>query len=291
MLTAILSREEAAHARAEAAMTRAQDIQKREGGVLPSFVKAERDNPPRDIGLERRTDFKANVLRATPEKRNGIDMIHVEGHASVVDTPYEMWDMFGPYTEIVAGTAFDNTLAAGPDVVFVVNHTGLTMARTIAPADKVPTLELEMGVLGEYNGLLSNAWLNPTREDIRALVTAIDNGLITEMSFRFMIVHGRWSDDWMQYTISEVDIDRGDVSAVNYGANPFTTISARMREWMAMSDAMPLGAKLAMGERLAAQVDVRSWYEGRQPMPVRGKPTGRSLEDVAGQWGLPVLQS
>jgi hypothetical protein len=35
------------------------------------------------------------------------------GYASVVERAYEMWDMFGPYTEIVSAAAFDATLARG----------------------------------------------------------------------------------------------------------------------------------------------------------------------------------
>jgi phage head maturation protease len=35
-------------------------------------------------------------------------------YASVTETPYDMWDMFGPYTEEIAVDAFDQTLAADP---------------------------------------------------------------------------------------------------------------------------------------------------------------------------------
>jgi len=40
-------------------------------------------------------------------------------------------------------------------------------------------------------------------------------------------VRGQWSPDWTHYRILEVDIDRGDVSAVNFGANPFTSTGVR----------------------------------------------------------------
>jgi hypothetical protein len=36
-----------------------------------------------------------------------------------------------------------------------------------------------------------------------------------------------WSPDWMQYRIEEVDLHRGDVSAVNFGANPFASSGTR----------------------------------------------------------------
>ena len=53
--------------------------------------------------------------------------------APLTDTPYEMWDIFGPYTEVVTAGAFDNTLAASPLVEFTRNHGmggGIPMAHT-----------------------------------------------------------------------------------------------------------------------------------------------------------------
>jgi phage head maturation protease len=290
MLTATLSREEAAAARAVAAEKRADEFHAREGGTL--MVARWNEQTAHPVTSQRITDFKANQLRSSVEQRNGLDMFHVTGHASVVDTPYEMWDMFGPYNEIMHGDAFKTTLAADPDVNFVVNHTGLTMARTVQlDPTKKPTLELEMGQLGKYNGLVSDAWLNADakrRPDVAMLISAIEDGLITEMSFKFMIVHGRWSEDWMTYTISEVDLDKGDVSAVNYGANPFTTISARSREWMRMAEGMPLGAKVAMQEQLSKYADVLHFRENRDlgakaviEARAAGQPVpGRSLATI-----------
>ena len=69
-------------------------------------------------------------IRAKLVDRNGQQRYGLEGQASVFDIPYEMWDMFGPYDEIVEKTALDKSLAADPDVAFLVNHRGVTMART-----------------------------------------------------------------------------------------------------------------------------------------------------------------
>ena len=35
------------------------------------------------------------------------------------------------------------------------------------------------------------------------------------MSFAFILDEGRWSEDFTTFTITQVDLDRGDVSAVN----------------------------------------------------------------------------
>lgn len=181
---------------------------------------AEADVKSIPVGAARCQAFNAQ-LRATKVKRNGKDMHELTGYASTVNQPYTMYDMFGEYTETVARHAFDNTLAANPDVAFLLNHRGMTMARTANG-----TLEL----WADDTGLGSKAFVNPERTDVKDLVTAIDDGDITEMSFAFVIVRGSWSPDYMSYTIEEVDIDRGDTSAVNYGANPYTSIAARQQD-------------------------------------------------------------
>lgn len=266
MITTILTREEAAAARKAAADQLVGDRIKREGPSERSAAWTHaRSLLPRDTTNERMPDFPATV-RTTMDRRNGKDMAKLTGLASVVNKPYEMWDFFGPYEEIVYSGAFDKTLASGPDVPFVVNHTGVTMARTIPKSsDMSPTLELSMGSLDGLDGLLTDAWLNPNRVDVKILVSAVDDGLITEMSFKFQIIQGRWSEDFMSFTLVEVDIDRGDVSAVNYGANPYTVIGAgRAAGWVKMTEAMPRGAKIAMAERLAQDVDVMDWREHRK---------------------------
>ena len=114
--------------------------------------------PP--CGSARSLHFPAQ-LRAKLEDRNGQELYHLNGIASVTDTPYEMYDMFGPYEEIVERGAFTETLAAEPDVAFLVNHRGVTMARTTNGT-------LELGMVDA--GLGSDAWLNPKRQDVKDLI-------------------------------------------------------------------------------------------------------------------------
>lgn len=197
--------------------------------------------PP--CGTGRSQPFDAE-LRATPVERNGRQLVQLDGYASVVEAGYEMFDMFGPYTEVVDASAFDKTLAADPDVAFLLNHRGMTMARTTND-----TLELS----ADDTGLKSSAFVNPERTDVKDLVSAVDDGLITEMSFAFWINRGSWSPDYTEFRILEVDIDRGDVSAVNYGANPDTTIMARQRELFTMLDGLEGAALRAARERLASR--------------------------------------
>lgn len=180
-------------------------------------------------------------MRATKRDWNGKPMYNLLGIASVTDQPYEMYDMFGPYEELIDHRAFDETLSADPDVAFLLNHRGMTMARTRAKEGSDRTLTLKM----VSEGLEADAWLNPKRQDVADLITAIDDGNIDQMSFAFMLEEGWWSEDFSTFKITKLNIDRGDVSAVNYGANPYTSIAARSREILDDLAGLPSGAKRA----------------------------------------------
>jgi hypothetical protein len=191
--------------------------------------------------------FRATWRSAQPEVRDGVMLTRLDGYASVTGIEYEMYDFFGPYGETVDGAAFDETLAANPDVAFLVNHRGLTMARTLAREHRLPTLLLD----SDPRGLHCEAWVNQERGDVRDLVIGIDDGNITEMSFGFYITQASWDEDYEHFLIEKVDINRGDVSAVNYGANPYTDITARQRTIMADLDGLPAGAQRAAIKRLS----------------------------------------
>lgn len=227
--------------------TRAQAAQARAEAFRTATAAGEvRATPPQGVGNSRSLPFAA-TLRARIVERNGQKMNHLNGVASVTDTPYEMWDFFGPYEEIVAREAFTETLAAQPDVAFLVNHRGVTMARTTAGT-------LELGMVDA--GLGCDAWLNPKRQDVKDLVIAIEDSNIDQMSFAFTLEEGWWSDDFATFKITKVDLDRGDVSAVNYGANPYTSVAARSREILADLDHLPAAAAQAAMNRLAARTDL-----------------------------------
>jgi HK97 family phage prohead protease len=155
-----------------------------------------------------------------------------------------MFDMFGEYTETIERGAFTETLATNPDVVFLVNHKGLSMARTTNGS-----LMLRMG----DTGLESEAKLNPKRTDVADLLLAIEDRTVTEMSFAFQLEDGLWSEDFSEFTITKLSINRGDVSAVNYGANPYTSISARQLDDYTR---LPVGAARAVMEKLESRGDL-----------------------------------
>lgn len=210
-------------------------------------------------GEAKREDIKfRSEFRAELVEKNGQEFYLVEGYASITEQPYEMWDMFGPYEEVVSGSAFDATLAADPMVVFRFNHGGTSMANT-----RNGRLELEADSLG----LRDKAWINPKRADVSDLITAIEDKDVTEQSFMFMITDGSWNEDYTSFRIDEVDLDRGDVGPVTYGANPYTLIASRAGELLRAIPDMPVLAAREAMSRLAARTDLTLPAELRQDPP------------------------
>lgn len=195
----------AAAARAGAVATRADRPSKRrndEQAGARAFVRAE-----------------APVLELRAKADSAALDFH--GIASVTERGYEMWDWAGPYTEVVSAGAFEDTLArAGLDVPLVLGHDSMRrIARTTNGSLVLAETTDGLDVLAEN--------LDPADADVAYIAPKIRAGLITEMSFMFRITSGQWSPDYTEYRINAVDIHRGDVSIVGYGANPHTTSELR----------------------------------------------------------------
>ena len=178
-------------------------------------------------------------LREVPNGSGGTNL-QFEGYASVTCADesdathaYEMEDWLGPYRESILRGSFTKTLAQNADVAFLVNHGaggGVTMART-----KPGTLKL----FEDLVGLHVQATLNPARADVQILQAAVQDKALDEMSFAFRVLRQKWSwaedngdVDWRY--IQEVSLDKGDVSPVNYGANPHTGGLVSMRSAMTL---------------------------------------------------------
>lgn len=208
----------------------------------------------RNVREARRVPATGFELREVPNGAGGTKL-EFEGYASVTcadesdaEHSYEMEDFFGPYRESILRGAFQKTIGEGADVAFLVNHGmggGVTMART-----KPGTLQLHEDLVG----LHVRATLNPARPDVQILKAAVDDGALDEMSFAFRVVRQKWS--WAEENgeidhriIQEVNMDKGDVSPVNYGANPHTgglvsmrsaaaVLNARGLTWRAFAEAL-----------------------------------------------------
>jgi HK97 family phage prohead protease len=184
------------------------------------------------------------------EPGDGSPSLNFRGYASVTENAYDMFDMFGPYTETIAATAFDQTLQDGADVAFLLNHGGMTLARTTAG-----TLRLS----ADDVGLLTDADLDPQNSVVRDVMSGVRRGDLTEMSFAFRIIRGQWSPDYTAYRIEQVDLNRGDVSVVNYGANPDTYLLGTGDDVDSLDvDALDDSQALALAGRLEQRAQRRA---------------------------------
>ncbi|MER6331854.1 HK97 family phage prohead protease [Streptomyces sp. NPDC001034] len=152
---------------------------------------------------------------------DGGGTLEFRGHASVYEQGYEMWDMFGPYTEIVTQGAGTDCLARGDlDVPLVLGHDQLRrLARTTTGTLVLAEDDTGLSVYAPA--------LDPADHDVAYIAPKLRAGLIDEMSFAFRIESGQWSPDYTEYRINRYDIHRGDVAIVGYGANPYTGASLR----------------------------------------------------------------
>jgi HK97 family phage prohead protease len=170
----------------------------------------------RSVGL---TDFELRTKGNTLEFR---------GYASLFDVGYEMYG--GPdkggWIERVRPQAFNRTLAAKPDVVLNMNHgtagTGLPIARTTSG-----TLQLRT----DSKGLLTLAPALDLRDpDVQALQVKMERGDLGDMSFAFRTLGQSWNDEETERDLTELSLDKGDVSIVTNGAQPKTSSTIRSFE-------------------------------------------------------------
>jgi HK97 family phage prohead protease len=147
--------------------------------------------------------------------------VHFVGLASAYNTPYEMYDEFGPYTEIVMPGAGARSLARpNLDVTLNIGHDQMRkLARTTNGSLKLSETS---------EGLTVDApQLDLNDPDVAYIVPKLRSGLITEMSFAFRDMVGVWSDDFTTYRMTSYELHRGDVALVGYGANPHTSANLR----------------------------------------------------------------
>ncbi|MFJ2575973.1 HK97 family phage prohead protease [Kitasatospora aureofaciens] len=193
--------------------------------------------------------FQGVEIREKPNGTGGSRLVFT-GYASATERSYEMQDWLGPYTEIVRAGAFAKTLSEAPDTAFLLNHGGATMART-----KPGTLHMAE----DSTGLLTEAHLDPARSDVQIVRSGVEGGELDEMSFAFRVIRQQWSPDYDQRDILEVSLDHGDVSVVNYGANPHTggTVGLRARQaaTLARSDMPALVRRRAVDQLRAGGLE------------------------------------
>ena len=174
----------------------------------------------------------------------------VRGYASLFDSVYSVGGgpASGGFDEQVDRGAFDRTLNAKPDVHFLINHEGRSLART-----KSGTLKLAT----DKTGLISEARIDRRTRDGQDLEISMERGDLDEMSFAFRTVRHDWSEDGGLRTLLEVNIDKGDVSVVNNGANPNTRIRIEAASAIRALSQMDLAEARSMDDPAAALREAR----------------------------------
>jgi uncharacterized protein len=153
------------------------------------------------------------------EVREGETGLVVEGYAALFDTPTNIGDAF---IEQIARGAFKSALDRGDDVEFLINHGGLPIARSTAG-----NLTLEE----DDKGLRMRAVLDPSDPDVMRIVPKMRAGMLDQMSFAFQATGQRWDTPAEGMDVRTItDVMLYDVSVVNRGAYPDTTIALRSRD-------------------------------------------------------------
>ena len=142
------------------------------------------------------------------------ETIKVSGYAAVFN---ERANIGGMFEEMIAPGAFRAAIGRD-DVVFLINHAGLPLART-----RSGTLKLSE----DERGLFMESELDPEDPDVRAIVPKMKRGDLDKMSFGFYPAVQEWdeSGDLPLRTIREASLS--DVSIVNNPAYSGTDIGLR----------------------------------------------------------------
>ena len=144
--------------------------------------------------------------------------VSVAGYAAVFG---EETNIGGYFTEEIERGAFASALQRGDDVVFLVNHDGLPLART-----RSGTLKLTE----DERGLYMEADLDGSDPDVRGIVPKMKRGDLDKMSFAFIPTRQAWDDsgDIPKRTIQDVQLH--DVAIVTTPAYAGTEIGLRSLE-------------------------------------------------------------
>lgn len=148
------------------------------------------------------------------EIRMGDDGLKVEGYAAVFG---EETDIGGMFREKIEPGAFTDAIGRD-DVVFLINHDGLPLART-----RSGTLKLTQ----DDHGLKIETTLDPEDPDVKSIAGKMKRGDLDKMSFAFWPEVQEWdeSGDIPLRTISKASLF--DVSIVTTPAYDGTEIALR----------------------------------------------------------------
>lgn len=174
---------------------------------------------PRMLEASRMSKSEIRALSEPVELRQDDDgTIRVSGYAAVFNQETNIGDMF---TETIAPGAFTSALERGDDVVLLVNHDGLPLART-----RSGTLRLTQ----DDRGLRIESDLDGSDPDVRAIVPKMKRGDLDKMSFAFIPTRQSWDDSGDMPKRMIEDLQLFDVAIVTTPAYDGTEIGLRSLE-------------------------------------------------------------
>ncbi len=164
--------------------------------------------------------------------------IRVSGYAAVFNSDTVI---AGQFVERIAPGAFGDAIGRD-DVVFLVNHDGLPLART-----RSGTLTLEE----DDHGLRVETVLDGEDPDVRAIVGKMKRGDLDKMSFAFLADKESWDDtgDIPVRTVNRARLI--DVSIVTSPAYEATEIGLRGLKTLRTEGAENIRRRVALKLRLA----------------------------------------
>lgn len=139
----------------------------------------------------------------------------IRGYGSVFEVGYLFRDSYGPYTEIMAPTAFDRSLAL-PDLQcsYCRGHAGEGMATT---------RRQRLALLSDDRGFGFIASLNLQESDARDIYEKLRTGSTTgdtSVGAGPYGYRGEWNSAMTEYRVTDWSMSRGEISSVRTGANP-----------------------------------------------------------------------
>jgi HK97 family phage prohead protease len=162
---------------------------------------------------------EVRMLDSNVELRSETDddgKVTLRGMVIRYGVPYSVRDAYGTFTETIERGAAAQVVAGDPDVRFLFNHDGLPLARTTNGS---------LRLTDTPEGLEVEARLNPEMPAAKDVITAVSDGLLSQMSVGMNVGTDAWNDEMDHRSISRLS-GIPDCSVVTYPASPTTSIEA-----------------------------------------------------------------
>lgn len=187
-------------------------IEETEDEVIVVFGKSEQYEEPEMLDDEAREVRPTKRIEVRAEEDGGV---RVTGYAAVFG---EETNIGGMFNEVIEKGAFRSALDRNDDVVLLINHDGLPLART-----RSGTLNLRE----DERGLYVDTYLDASDPDVRSIVPKMRRGDLDKMSFAFVPTRQEWDDSGDMPRRSIQDLQLYDVSIVTTPAYDGTEVGLR----------------------------------------------------------------